>query len=39
LNEEVQRYVLRSTQHPLVVPGVFAHNGGMIGAALLARQQ
>ncbi|NIG18357.1 ROK family protein [Pantoea sp. Al-1710] len=38
LNEEVQRYVLRSTQHPLVVPGAFAHNGGMIGAALLARQ-
>ena len=37
LNEEVQRYVLRSTQHPLVVPGVFAHNGGMIGAALLAQ--
>lgn len=38
LNEEVQRYVLRSTLHPLVVPGAFAHNGGMIGAALLARQ-
>lgn len=39
LNEEVHRYVLRSTQHPLVVPGTFAHHGGMIGAALLAQQQ
>ncbi|MGK3112151.1 ROK family protein [Candidatus Pantoea formicae] len=38
LNDEVQRYVLRSTHHPLVVPGMFAHNGGMIGAALLAHQ-
>lgn len=37
LNEEVQRYVLRSTRHRLVVPGTFAHNGGMIGAALLAQ--
>ncbi|MDI9219675.1 ROK family protein [Pantoea sp. EA-12] len=39
LNEQVQRYVLRSTQHPLVVPGVFAHHGGMMGAALLAQQR
>ena len=38
LNEQVQRYVLRSTRHPLVVPGAFAHHGGMMGAALLARQ-
>ena len=37
LNDQVQRYVLRSTSHPLVVPGSFAHNGGMIGAALLAQ--
>ena len=37
LNKEVQRYVLRSTRHRLVVPGTFAHNGGMIGAALLAQ--
>ncbi|ORM63659.1 N-acetylglucosamine kinase [Pantoea rodasii] len=38
LNDHVQRYVLRRTTHPLVVPGAFAHNGGMMGAALLARQ-
>lgn len=38
LNDEVQRYVLRSTKHQLVVPGAFAHHGGMIGAALLARR-
>lgn len=38
LNDHVQRYVLRRTTHPLVVPGTFAHNGGMMGAALLARQ-
>ncbi|KHJ67256.1 N-acetylglucosamine kinase [Pantoea rodasii] len=39
LNDQVQRYVLRSTQHPLVVPGAFAHHGGMMGAALLAQQR
>lgn len=39
LNDQVQRYVLRSTLHPLVVPGAFAHHGGMMGAALLAQQR
>ncbi len=39
LNDQVQRYVLRGTQHPLVVPGAFAHHGGMMGAALLAQQR
>ncbi|MBZ6391003.1 MAG: ROK family protein [Pantoea dispersa] len=38
LNDAVQRCVLRSTAHALVVPGEFAHQGGMVGAALLARQ-
>jgi N-acetylglucosamine kinase len=38
LNEVVQGYVLRRTSHRLVVPGEFAHHGGMMGAALLARQ-
>ncbi len=38
LNDAVQRCVLRSTPHALVVPGTFAHHGGMMGAALLARQ-
>ena len=38
LNEVVQGYVLRRTAHRLVVPGEFAHHGGMMGAALLALQ-
>ncbi|WP_312463772.1 ROK family protein [Pantoea endophytica] len=38
LDEVVQGYVLRRTAHRLVVPGEFAHHGGMMGAALLALQ-
>lgn len=38
LDQAVQGYVLRSTRQRLVVPGAFAHHGGMMGAALLARQ-
>ncbi len=38
LNDAVQGYVLRRTPHALVVPGSFAHHGGMLGAALMARQ-
>ncbi|MFJ5160049.1 ROK family protein [Pantoea sp. NPDC088449] len=39
LDQAVQGYVLRSTRQRLVVPGAFAHHGGMMGAALLARQR
>ncbi|MFT4271932.1 MAG: ROK family protein [Pantoea sp.] len=38
LDEVVQGYVLRRSTQPLVVPGRFAHDGGMRGAALLAKQ-
>ncbi|MBA0039107.1 ROK family protein [Pantoea sp. BIGb0393] len=38
LDEVVQGYVLRRTSQRLVIPGEFAHHGGMMGAALLARQ-
>lgn len=36
LNEAVQQRVLRRTPQPLVIPGRHAHQGGMLGAALLA---
>ncbi|MDE1186701.1 MAG: ROK family protein [Pantoea sp.] len=36
LDAAVQGYVLRRSAQPLVVPGAFAHHGGMLGAALLA---
>lgn len=38
LNDAVQRCILRRTPYALVVPGAFAHQGGMTGAALLARR-
>jgi len=36
LNDAVQQRVLRRTPYPLVVSGRFAHQGGMLGAALMA---
>ena len=38
LNDAVQGYVLRRTAHALVMPGAFSQQGGMLGAALMARQ-
>jgi len=38
LNDAVQGYVLRRSAQALVVPGTFSQQGGMLGAALLARQ-
>lgn len=37
LDRRVRQLILRKVTQPLVVPGVFAENGGLIGASVLAR--